>query len=77
MNIGCICWRSKKQRTVLLSSTEGEHMSLLEATEEAVWLKFVLRESGEMTVVTQGAYDKPIQEIFRTSDQRASSGNCR
>ncbi|OWY96232.1 Integrase, catalytic core protein [Phytophthora megakarya] len=38
MNGGCICWRSKKQRTVALS----------EATQEAVWLKVFLCELGEM-----------------------------
>ncbi|KAG6578193.1 Gag-Pol polyprotein [Phytophthora cinnamomi] len=48
MNGGCISWRSKKQRTVALSSTEAEYMALSEATQEAVWLKVFLRELGEM-----------------------------
>uniref|UniRef100_A0AAV1TND8 Reverse transcriptase Ty1/copia-type domain-containing protein n=1 Tax=Peronospora matthiolae TaxID=2874970 RepID=A0AAV1TND8_9STRA len=41
-------WRSKKQRTVALSSTEAEYMALTEATQEAVWLKAFLCEIGEM-----------------------------
>uniref|UniRef100_H3H9Q4 Integrase catalytic domain-containing protein n=1 Tax=Phytophthora ramorum TaxID=164328 RepID=H3H9Q4_PHYRM len=48
MNGGCISWRSKKQRTVALSSTEAEYMALSEATQEAVWLKVILCELGEM-----------------------------
>uniref|UniRef100_A0AAV1TZV9 Uncharacterized protein n=1 Tax=Peronospora matthiolae TaxID=2874970 RepID=A0AAV1TZV9_9STRA len=45
----CIRWRSKKQRTVALSSTEAEYMVLSEATQEAVWLRVFLYELGEMT----------------------------
>ena len=48
MNNGCISWRSKKQSTVALSSTEAEYMALTEATQEAVWLKSFLCELGEM-----------------------------
>uniref|UniRef100_A0AAV1VMN5 Polyprotein n=1 Tax=Peronospora matthiolae TaxID=2874970 RepID=A0AAV1VMN5_9STRA len=48
MKNGCISWRSKKQRTVALSSTEAEYMALTEATQEAVWLKAFLCEIGEM-----------------------------
>jgi len=47
LNGGCITWRSKKQRTVALSSTEAEYMALSEATQEAVWLKAFMRELGE------------------------------
>lgn len=48
MNGGCISWRSKKQRTVALSSTEAECMALTEAAQEAIWLKAFLCELGEM-----------------------------
>uniref|UniRef100_A0AAV1TC62 Reverse transcriptase Ty1/copia-type domain-containing protein n=1 Tax=Peronospora matthiolae TaxID=2874970 RepID=A0AAV1TC62_9STRA len=48
MSGGCISRKSQKQRTVALSSTEAENMALSEATKEAVWLKVLLRELGEM-----------------------------
>uniref|UniRef100_A0AAV1T0Y1 Reverse transcriptase Ty1/copia-type domain-containing protein n=1 Tax=Peronospora matthiolae TaxID=2874970 RepID=A0AAV1T0Y1_9STRA len=48
MNNGCISWRSKKQSTVALSSTEAEYMALTEAAQEAIWLKAFLHELGEM-----------------------------
>ena len=47
LNKGCISWRSKKQRTVALSSTEAEYMALSEAIQEAVWLKAFTSELGE------------------------------
>ena len=50
MNGGCISWRSKKQRTVALSSTEAEYMALTEAVQEAIWLKAFLCELGEMSL---------------------------
>ena len=48
INNECISWRSKKQRTVALSSTEAEYMALTETTQEAVWLKAFSYELGEM-----------------------------
>lgn len=45
---GVSAGRSKKQRTVALSSTEAEYMALTEAIQEAVWLKAFLCELGEM-----------------------------
>lgn len=35
---GAICWNSKKQQTVALSSTEAEYMAISAATQEALWL---------------------------------------
>ena len=49
MSGGCVSWKSKKQRTVALSSTEAEYRALSEATQEAVWLKAFLCELGEVS----------------------------
>ena len=40
MSGGCVSWKSKKQRTMTLLSTEAEYMALEEATQEAVWLRY-------------------------------------
>jgi hypothetical protein len=43
-NGGCISWRSKRQPTVAISTTESEYMALSEATQEAIWLRTLLAE---------------------------------
>ena len=47
MSGGYVSWKSKKQRTVALSSTEAEYMALSEATQVVEWLKAILCELGE------------------------------
>jgi hypothetical protein len=44
---GAITWRSKKQTTVALSSTEAEYVALSEASREACWLRSLYEELGE------------------------------
>lgn len=39
LNGGTVIWRSKKQTSVALSSTEAEIIALSEATKEALWVK--------------------------------------
>jgi hypothetical protein len=43
---GAITWRSKKQTTVALSSTEAEYIALSEAGREACWLRNLFEELG-------------------------------
>jgi hypothetical protein len=43
---GAITWRSKKQTTVALSSTESEYVALSEAGREATWLRTLYNELG-------------------------------
>lgn len=42
-----ICWASRKQTSVSLSSMEAEYMALSEACRELVWLRQLLEEMGE------------------------------
>ena len=44
---GCaISWKSSKQKSVAISSTEAEYVGLSEATKEAIWLKELINELG-------------------------------
>ena len=43
---GAITWRSKKQTTVALSSTEAKYIALAEAAHEACWLRHLYNELG-------------------------------
>lgn len=43
---GPVIYRSKRQSTVALSSAEAEYMALALATQEVVWLRFLLGELG-------------------------------
>ena len=59
---GAISYSSKKQRSVALSTTESEYMTLLHALKELIWLLRFLREIG---------YDINNQNIIYTDNQDA------
>jgi hypothetical protein len=42
-------WNSRAQKTVALSSTEAEYMSLSDASRQVVWIKTLLQEIGLKT----------------------------
>ena len=44
MGGGAICWRSKLQSIVTLSSTEAEYVGATPAVQEVIWLRDLLRE---------------------------------
>jgi hypothetical protein len=44
-----VCWLSKKQSTVALSSTEGEYMAMSDAVRELIWLRLWVREVLDIT----------------------------
>ncbi|KAG6612000.1 RxLR effector candidate protein [Phytophthora cinnamomi] len=46
LNGSAISWKSKRQPTVATSSTEAEYMALYNATQEAVWLRQLLKDVG-------------------------------
>lgn len=38
-----ICWNSKKQNSIAVSSTEAEYIALFEAVREALWLNSLIK----------------------------------
>ncbi|XP_068318271.1 secreted RxLR effector protein 161-like [Pyrus communis] len=47
---GIFSWASVKQQSVALSTAEAEYVSAAMATSQAIWLRFVLKDFGEMQV---------------------------
>ncbi|BBN69407.1 hypothetical protein Prudu_927S000300, partial [Prunus dulcis] len=45
---GVYSWASIKQHNVALSTAEAEYVSASEATTQAIWLRFVLEDFGEL-----------------------------
>ncbi|CAL8085699.1 unnamed protein product [Prunus armeniaca] len=45
---GVFSWASMKQNCVSLSTAEAEYISAAEATTQAIWLRFVLEDFGEL-----------------------------
>ncbi|XP_070675824.1 secreted RxLR effector protein 161-like [Malus domestica] len=48
---GVFSWASVKQNCVALSIVEAEYISASEATTQAIWLRFVLEDFGELQTV--------------------------
>lgn len=49
-NETAISWATRKQPTVALSTTEAEHMSMVGATQEAIWLRSLESELFKKTM---------------------------
>ena len=60
---GAITWKSKKQTTIALSSTEAEYVALSEAGREACWLRNIFEElqyPQEFPTIIKGDNDGSI-----------------
>jgi hypothetical protein len=60
---GAITWKSKKQATIALSSTEAEYVALSEAAREACWLRNLYQELGysqKFPIIIKGDNDGSI-----------------
>jgi len=63
-----ISWKSQKQRTVSLSSTEAEYVSLSEATKEAIHLRSLLHELDLSTIANIELHSDNQGALFLASD---------
>ncbi len=43
---GIFCWNSRAQKSIALSSTEAEYMSLYDTSRQLVWIRSLLSELG-------------------------------
>ncbi len=43
---GAVAWTSRKQKTVALSLTEAEYISLSDASQQIVWVETLFKELG-------------------------------
>ena len=62
LDSGPICWQSKKQNTVALSSTEAEYRGAVNAATEALWLQHILEEF---------VFDLPKPTVLHCDNQSA------
>lgn len=46
LGFGPICWQSKTQNSMALSSTKAEYQGAANAATEAIWLEYILKEFG-------------------------------
>jgi len=63
---GAITWKSKKQTTIALLSTEAEYVALSEAGREACWLRNLFEELGypqEFPILIKGDNDGSISMV--------------
>ena len=44
LNGGAVSWSSKRQDTILLSTTEAEYIALTHAAKEAIWFRYFMTE---------------------------------
>jgi hypothetical protein len=60
---GVITWKTGRQKTVALSSTEAEYYGLSNTTREALWLRSLLRSLG---------YDEGLDPVMIEGDNQGS-----
>ncbi|XP_068331662.1 secreted RxLR effector protein 161-like [Pyrus communis] len=48
--LGVFSWASVKQQSVALSTGEANYVSASKATTQAIWLRFILKDFGELQV---------------------------
>ncbi|KAE8541722.1 hypothetical protein D1P53_001894 [Cryptococcus gattii VGV] len=66
---GVVAWKSKRQPTVALSTTEAEYMASADAAKQAIWLRLLFEDIG------LGLGDQPFQLVNDNAGAIALSKN--
>ncbi|KAI5336023.1 hypothetical protein L3X38_026157 [Prunus dulcis] len=78
---GVFSWASVKQHSVALSTAEAEYVSASEAITQAIWLRFVLEDFGELETDATPLMVDNTSAIARTKNpifhQKTNHINCR
>jgi hypothetical protein len=79
MSGGAISWTSKKQPTVALSTSESEYIALCFATQEAVWLRQLMRDlqmdCTTATTIYEDNQGRCYRDIKKPSATQADEGH--
>ena len=63
-----ITWSSKKQRTVMLSTTEAEYIALTEGTKQLIWLRRFLTDLNLNQSQLTSIHSDNLREITLSHD---------
>ena len=67
-----VSWSSKRQQTVVLSSTEAEYMALTQAAKEAIWVSRFLAEMQNVSVDTESISPGLAPKVCIYGDNQSS-----
>ena len=70
---GAVCWSSKRQATVALSTVEAEYIAMLRCTQQMVWMQSWLEEvevEHELLGLMKGDSQGAFALIKNTKDHR-------
>uniref|UniRef100_A0A2N9F230 Reverse transcriptase Ty1/copia-type domain-containing protein n=1 Tax=Fagus sylvatica TaxID=28930 RepID=A0A2N9F230_FAGSY len=73
---GPICWKSTLKFIVAISTTEAEYMAVAEATKEALWLKGLVKELGDIVLEKVHTPENVADMLTKSVTVQPSSSNC-
>ena len=68
---GAVFWKSRRQPTVALSTTEAEYMAATQGVKEALWERRLLSEIGRLNLIQQQQNQGKAAILIRTDNQGA------
>jgi hypothetical protein len=74
INRACVCWASRLQPTVALSSTEAEYLALTATAQDVLWLRNLLGELGHEQHGPTIIYQDNLSTITTASNPKQHRG---